>query len=522
MQRSTTLGRQRPRPPWGLIVIAGCYLVLAGAFLATRGSAAFFATVIPVGFLSGNIIALGFGVRAARHRGLPGRSRRAWALIAVSSAALILSIVGYAATGQAGNTAVVPSLGDLAHALFPPAMLAGLLTFPTTGRSRREATKNLLDVLTVVGCGFMILWFLVIGPTVAAGGLSALQLATAMGYPLGDLALLLGAVIVLVRGTTADRKPVLFLITALSFLIVGDAYLGYIKSHPHAGGTPTWQLGCWLTAWYLMAFAAALQCHQASRQHLAERQEEPLRRVSSLPYLATGVAYLVLFWAAWLAGLYPWAGLVAGAALVTGAVAARQLVALRENHQLVVTDNLTGLANRRQLHASLARALERSRRLDTPIGVLQIDMNGFKQINDTLGHEAGDAMLVAFAKVLKDSVLGSDTVARLGGDEFAVVMNNCGGSAGAVTVAQRIIDAMAEPVMIAGQPRRPGASIGVAVMEATALPDSNAEAIRKLLYDADLAMYAAKLQKPANAWSLHVPDPEPNLTAFADQGSDLR
>jgi diguanylate cyclase (GGDEF)-like protein len=504
---------ERQRTPWTLILILGAYLMFAVGLVTTQGSVIFFEVVIPAGFLSGNLIALGYGIRAALHRSLPHRLRRAWGFIAAGSGMLILSIIGYATTGGTGNAVVEPSLGDLAHVLFLPMMLAGLLTWPTRGRTRREAVKNLLDVVTVVGCGFMVLWFLVIGPTVAAGNLSALQLATAMGYPLGDLALLLGAVLVLMRGTTASRKPVLLLLAALAFLIVGDTYLGYMKSHPDPGDGPIWQLGCWLTAWYLMAFAAALQCREAGAQRHAAPKEQHLRRASSLPYVATAVAYAVLFWAAWLAGLFPWAGLVAGAATVTGAVAVRQLVALRENHQLLVTDNLTGVANRRQLHADLARALDRSRRAGSPIGVLQIDMNGFKQINDTLGHEAGDAMLIAFARLLRGNVLGSDTVARLGGDEFGVVLHNCGGVTGAVAVANRIIDAMAEPVTIAGRPEKPGASIGIAVMEATDLPADNAEAVRRILHNADLAMYVAKQQKPENVWSLYVPDPHEHTSS---------
>jgi diguanylate cyclase len=505
-------GRRLRHLPWSLIAIFCAYAALVVAFLETRGSATFFETVVPVGFLSSNIIALGFGIRAALHRSLSARMRRAWTLIAASSGTLILTIISYAAAGPADDKVVAPSLGDIPHAFFAPLMLAGLLSFPTGHRARGETVKNLLDVATVVGCGFMVLWFLVIGPTLATGNLSALQLATALGYPLGDLALLLGAVLVLVRGTAGSRKPILLLLTGLGFLIVGDTYLGYLKSHPHVGSVETWQRGCWLTAWYLMALAAALQCRQAAG-HRTEAGDEgqPLRRVSSLPYFATGLAYLILFWQAWLAGLYPWAGLVAGAAVVTGAVSLRQLQVLRENHLLVVTDNLTGLANRRELHAGLSRAIDRSRRSGTPVGVLQIDMNGFKQINDTLGHEAGDAMLVAFADILKANVLGSDPVARLGGDEFAVVLNNCGGVTGAATVAQRIIDAMAQPVTIAGHQMTPSASIGIAVLESGSLPARNDETIRKLLNDADMAMYAAKQEKPATVWRLHVPDPAPHL-----------
>ncbi len=103
-------------------------------------------------------------------------------------------------------------------------------------------------------------------------------------------------------------------------------------------------------------------------------------------------------------------------------VAARQFVASREHYTLVITDSLTGLANRLQLRAALAAAVDRYRRTGTSVAVLLIDLDGFKQVNDTFGHDVGDEMLVSFAALLRRTVRGSDVTAHLGGDEFAVVL----------------------------------------------------------------------------------------------------
>jgi diguanylate cyclase (GGDEF)-like protein len=118
-----------------------------------------------------------------------------------------------------------------------------------------------------------------------------------------------------------------------------------------------------------------------------------------------------------------------------------------------------------------------------------VDMNGFKQINDTLGHEAGDQLLVAFGQILRRNVLGADVVGRLGGDEFAVVLHNIGSEANVVAVAERIAADMRHPVLLGDTPVQPSASIGIAVAGPGELsPD-------ELMHRADLAMYRAKRAK---------------------------
>ncbi|HKS98440.1 MAG TPA: sensor domain-containing diguanylate cyclase [Rugosimonospora sp.] len=156
-------------------------------------------------------------------------------------------------------------------------------------------------------------------------------------------------------------------------------------------------------------------------------------------------------------------------------------------------DALTGLANRVAFLGELEDALGRDRAHGERVAVMFLDLNGFKQVNDTWGHEAGDDLLKGFAQVLQDSVLGADTVARLGGDEFGVVLGNIGTASNAEAVARRIVGGIAEPIVAAGRPVHARTSIGIALSEA------DCDAPDELLRRADLAMYHVKRQG-LNGW----------------------
>jgi diguanylate cyclase (GGDEF)-like protein len=150
-------------------------------------------------------------------------------------------------------------------------------------------------------------------------------------------------------------------------------------------------------------------------------------------------------------------------------------------------DSLTGLANRAQAMQLIRGALSRGQRSQESIGLLFVDLDGFKRINDDLGHAAGDEVLRAVAKLMQSEVRGGDTVARLGGDEFVVLLEPLGGQADAVRVADRLVAAVSQPVVLAGgRVVRVGASVGVALSQ-PGLIDPEA-----LLHEADVAVYRAK------------------------------
>jgi diguanylate cyclase (GGDEF)-like protein len=148
-------------------------------------------------------------------------------------------------------------------------------------------------------------------------------------------------------------------------------------------------------------------------------------------------------------------------------------------------DALTGLPNRTHLRVSLDAQLARARRDGQPFGLLVIDLNHFKEINDTLGHHVGDQMLIQFAERLANAVRKSDHVARLGGDEFAVIVPDADETE-ARAVAARIQDSLVEPIELEGMLIEVEAAIGIAVQ-----PD-HGECADDLLRLADVAMYVAK------------------------------
>jgi diguanylate cyclase (GGDEF)-like protein len=196
-----------------------------------------------------------------------------------------------------------------------------------------------------------------------------------------------------------------------------------------------------------------------------------------------------------------------------------RIAVVRSRHEaelarLAHCDDLTGLPNRRALLARLEQELRRSRGGGPAVGVLFCDLDRFKSINDSLGHSAGDAYLVAFADRLREVVGEGGFAARFGGDEFVVVLADVAGEGDLHRMADRIHGACAEPVTIGGREVVLSTSIGVALVDGT----GDAEA---LLRDADGAMYRAKLRGGGQA---QTADPAEYVAALArlDLVEDLR
>ena len=147
-------------------------------------------------------------------------------------------------------------------------------------------------------------------------------------------------------------------------------------------------------------------------------------------------------------------------------------------------DHLTGLGNRVLFGDRITRALARADRNEEPVALMFLDLDRFKAVNDTLGHEAGDELLKGTARRLGTCVRETDTLARMGGDEFAVILEGLPDGQSAAIVAQKIVDALAEPFDLDGHEVFVTTSIGIAVSP----PSSDGDLIR----DADAAMYHAK------------------------------
>jgi len=151
---------------------------------------------------------------------------------------------------------------------------------------------------------------------------------------------------------------------------------------------------------------------------------------------------------------------------------------------LALHDPLTGVANRALFHDRLERALARTARSGDAVAVLLLDLDGFKAVNDTLGHAGGDALLQEVARRIERRVRRTDTVARLGGDEFAIILEGLTDALNAAIVAQDVLQDLSEPLELYGHETTVSASLGIAV-----LPPSEGT---RLLMEADAAMYHAK------------------------------
>ena len=174
-----------------------------------------------------------------------------------------------------------------------------------------------------------------------------------------------------------------------------------------------------------------------------------------------------------------------GAILTLRSVHERKVLEARLAHQ-AFHDPLTHLANRVLFADRLEHALVRARRGGRPVAVLFVDLDDFKNVNDSYGHSTGDQLLVELSRRLAACVRAGDTAARLGGDEFAVLLDEGGGLETAREIAERVAEAVRAPFLLAGREIVLGASLGIAVSE------GGGETAGDLLRNADVAMYRAK------------------------------
>ncbi len=177
--------------------------------------------------------------------------------------------------------------------------------------------------------------------------------------------------------------------------------------------------------------------------------------------------------------------LLAGLVLVFRDITQRKIQEERLSY-LAIHDALTGLPNRMLFNDRLKISLEQARRKNLKVGLIMLDLDFFKLINDTYGHSFGDLVLIEAGKRLKEQVRKVDTLARFGGDEFTVLLSELNSEEGGFQVAQRIIHSFNQPLTIESKPIKVTASLGLAIF-----PD-DAEGPEDLLKKADLALYTAK------------------------------
>ena len=178
-------------------------------------------------------------------------------------------------------------------------------------------------------------------------------------------------------------------------------------------------------------------------------------------------------------------------------------------------DSLTGLANRALFRDRLEHALARAGRYGTEVGVLFLDLDSFKTINDSLGHDAGDELLVAVGERLVEQCRASDTVARLGGDEFAILLEDDVDEASARTAAERIAEMLRSPFVVQGTEVFVTGSIGIA------MKGMEKGEVDELLRNADVAMYVAK-GRARGQFELFQPSMYERVVRYQEMQVDLQ
>jgi len=411
-------------------------------------------------------------------RGAGSADRASWWCFA---AAVLSYFAGAAAyefhyRGRGEQVALWSDVGFLGF--FPLAFVAFLLLL--RGRVRRLSSSMWLDCI-VTGCtAAAVAAAAGIGVLLQPADGGALVVATAMLYPIGDLLLLslvAGGLALIGRGA----GPGWWWVTAaLGLFVVTDTVYAYQLAHG------TYTVGGPLDIAWGLGFAC---CGMAATQRTPRggTGRADGSRALLIPGFAALVAVALLFMG-YLATGDPVAGAFAFvavlAALARTGLTFRDVRALADSRHQARTDELTGLPNRRSVFEALTAADTRLA-AGARTAVLVLDLDRFKEINDSLGHAVGDALLAQVGPRLRADLRADDVLARLGGDEFVVLAQDLDAEE-ARLLAHRLRVALQRPFTFSGMGLSVDASVGVAIG-----PDESLSAV-ELLQLADLAMYAAK------------------------------
>jgi diguanylate cyclase (GGDEF)-like protein len=399
------------------------------------------------------------------------------------------------------STPTGPPVPSPADALFFGLVPFALASAAALGGLDRGGFRVLLDGLIISGSLLALSFATVLGAVIRAKHDGLLLNLVMLGLPIGDIAMAAMTFILLSRADRRRRSTLALVCGGMLALAVAESGMAYMIQ------AEVYSTGFLANVGYIVGFLLIGHGARHSRHGAAPRvaADSPLWLL--LPYVPLTLALTTLVLMRVVTGDSDAMDLTLGAVLVV-LVIARQWLVLRDNvhltrnlrvtldqlrrreeelEHLAFHDSLTGLANRALFHDLSERAIKQSAAY--PPSVLYIDLDGFKQVNDRLGHAAGDALLVAVADRLRACVPASDTVARLGGDEFAVLCDSIDSADGLNAVGERIVYVLGEEFRIEGETVRIGASVGGARGE----PDRYGN-VHDLLRRADIAMYAAKMQ----------------------------
>ena len=427
-------------------------------------------------------------VLAALRPALSRRGRLLWSLVAVALACRALAFGTFLGYVRRQDPVPYPSIADVGWLACTLLLCAAMVVF---ARSRFERLTWPLVLDGVVGACLVgaAAWAVLPGAidslTSSATPESAI-VANAL-YPILDVALVLTVLGVLV-GYRWQAPPGMWTFAAgvVALAVQDSVYLALLAEGAFRPATPLSGLGMLATLTIAFAPWAPRGSGRARPQHLPGLV---------VPAVLSGLCVVLLVLAAVYDLPLPAVALAAFGLLAT---IARTLISFHGLRQLSVvrrearTDDLTGLANRRAFYEALDRAL-RNRAPGRSMAVLVLDLDGFKDVNDSLGHHRGDELLSLVAPRLQLVMRDQDLVARVGGDEFGVLLENADAEA-AGEVASRLRSAARGPYALAGRTLVVGMSAGIAVW-----PQDGSDG-SELLQRADTAMYAAKDERSGQSY----------------------
>ena len=386
---------------------------------------------------------------------------------------------------DAGGSLPFPSLADAGYLLFYPFMLAALVV-AVRKQVRGLASSVWLDC-AVGSLGAASVLAVLLSPVLVSAATGRLSLATVMAvaYPMFDL-LLVAAIagIAALQGVRMGSRWGLLVAGLLVFAAADVVYALQVTADTYVAGTPLdagWAIGIALMALYV---------DDARRRDGSAPQEMSPKTgatamVVSVVASAAGLGVLLVSGRTHVSTLaISLAGVTLLASTARTQLGVRLLVRMSDlRRQDATTDELTGLPNRRALYAEgHTRLLEPQRRRQ---GLLMLDLDKFKEVNDSLGHHAGDQLLVQVGARLAEHLRAGDLLVRLGGDEFAVLLQDAGHDQ-ATAVAGKLCAALTEPFTLVDIAVHSAVSIGIALF-----PDDGPD-LSTLLRKADVAMFKAK------------------------------
>ena len=425
-----------------------------------------------------DLLGIAFGLAAAR----AGRHRTGWTLISAARVASIAANTGLGVATLNGSRGLW-WFGAISGLMMYVLFAVGAVAFPAQRLRRRQRAALISEAVAVLGCGLIYIWTFVLQPHMRTADEWCRTWPISLGFPVGDLLLLIGVAAMLLRGglNAADRPMGVFIAGMSMFVLADSAFNAIGDDGSHATGPLPATMS--VIAAYLLMTLAAMWSSVTPKADRSMQRPLAAAWFSYIPYAAV-VFGLGLMIAVVVHDdlIFVWGGFTLGIVVMTGGVTARQIISLRDSSDQQVIDPLTGLANREGLERHARRLLRR----EEPLAELFIDLDGFKSVNDAHGHTCGDLMLMEFAHILRSSIRHGDVAARIGGDEFVVLQRDVTGPADAVGLARRILAAAAaRPLTFGEHTIVTRASIGIAV----AAPGDTADNLRQ---HADVAMYQAK------------------------------